>query len=287
METFEIYSQKMSLEKSGEEVDGLIPVKIKINSPTPDKENERILLQAFDEETIKDFLANGVIDYDHESVRGQTAEDRAKAIIGQPKKFYIENGAPVVEAVLFKKNPYVQNAILPAIENGENVSVWKASVGGGIIKKSTQFDPKLRNKINNIEKIKLVHIAITPNYKAVHPDTYVKMIKSINIDGMFTSPNKIIFNDFEPFCKALTSGYITDMEGMTGGQVLNKQSLEENIIENNPIFIIEDVLNYIKKTDDIITYDRIIGYLEGKGLSFDVSQKIINYLVEQTNIFLN
>lgn len=299
MQLFEVYSNQINLEKSGKEENGLIPVKIKINSPTPDRSGDRILLEAFDKDTMEDYLKYGVIDFDHQSVRGKTEEEKAKAIIGKPTKFYIENGSPVIEGVLFKDNSYVKEAIYPAInaikneENLEPINVWKASVGGGIINKSMTYDPNYRKKIGDISKIKLIHVAVTPSYKAVHPDTYVQMIKSSTIANLYIDHSKqektLIFDGFEPFCKALSSGYVTDSEGASGGGALSVQSLEGAKITTHSDVeeILEEMLFYIKNLIDPITSDRLMGWLEGKGYQRIEAISLINFLNEKFNVYIS
>ena len=301
MQLFEVYSNHTTLEKSGQEENGLIPVKIKINSPTPDRDGDRILAEAFDKETMDDYLANGIIDFDHQSVRGKTEEEKAKAIIGKPRRFYFENGSPVIEGVLFKDNKYVRDAIFPAISvtSNEPITVWKASVGGGIIRKSIGYDPEYRKKIGDISKIKLIHVAVTPSYKAVHPDTFVQMIKSKSIENLYLdksfeitgspqSASTLIFRGFEPFYKALTSGYQTDMEGMSGGQVLSTQDLEGAKNSSSSLDgVIEQMLTYMKGTTEIISYDRLLGFLEGKGFGRIDAINLINFLNEKFNTYVS
>lgn len=217
-----------TLTKAGDEVDGRIPITIQANHPSRDRQNDLILSDAFDDDCRREFLHDGVIDYDHISMLGETPDVRAMAIIGQPEDFYLKENIPICEGFLFRGNPYVDNTILPALK--AQSKVFGASVGGKILKKSLYVDPLSKAKGNDVGKVRLKHIAITPLQKAVHQNTSVTLRKSES------GEEEYFFNDFDDLLKsiqsteflnkALTAGASTGIAGMTGGQVLQSQSLE-------------------------------------------------------------
>jgi hypothetical protein len=224
------FSFPANMVKSGEEVEGRIPIKIIPSAPTFDRQNDKILLRAFDEDCIKGFLFDGILDYDHKSMLGKTDLEKAQAHIGEPEKLYVdkEKGLPVCEGFLFKGNPYVDNVILPALNSKSKV--FGASLGGKIMKKSSVVDKISKKEKNVISKISLKHIAITPLQKAVHQGTTVQLKKSGSDDFEFSFSNFDTFlKSFESpegLSKALEAGNATDSVGMSGGQVLQNQSLE-------------------------------------------------------------
>jgi len=216
-----------NLLKTGEESNGKIPISIIPNSPVPDRVNDKILLKAFDQDCISDYINNsGIIDYDHQSMLAKSDFDRVKAIIGEAEELYIDETkqVPVCNGFLFKGNQYVDEAILPALKSGSKI--YGASVGGKILRKSTEIDPKTKKEMNVISRISLNHIAITPRAKAVNTKTLVELRKSLNEEI-------VTFDNFEDFAKSfsdlrktLMAGCSTDISGMSGGQVLQSQSLE-------------------------------------------------------------
>jgi hypothetical protein len=225
------------LKKSGKESNGRIPVEIIPSEPTVDRVNDKIILKAF-EEARDDFLDEGIIDYDHKSVLGKNDLEKAQAIIGEPEDLYIdkERKIPVCHAVLFKGNPYVDTVIMPVLNNGSKI--FGASVGGKILHKSFEMDSETKREVNQISKILLKHIAITPRQKAVHPRTSLKLLKSFGEDDNLIMGN---FDDFmksigdEEMIKTLTAGAATDIANISGGQALQIQSLEGSKVDKNKI----------------------------------------------------
>lgn len=282
------YSFSATLVKSGDETSTQIPITIIPNQPTKDRQNDKIVLKAFDEDCINGFLHDGVIDYDHISLLGKTALEKAEAIIGQPESFFVDEkrGVPVCNGFLFRGNKYVDNVILPALM--ANSKVFGASLGGRILQKSMETDPKEKTRINTITKISLKHIAITPLQKAVHQGTIVKLRKSEDdtVEGA-----DLHFDDFDMFIKsvndedllqkALIAGTASDIAQMSGGQVLQSQSLEgaNNSINKERIkyswpFILDDLIKgeIGGKTEDYMVY------LMKKGFSQDEAMETVKLL---------
>lgn len=298
IQNFEINSKNQII-KSGEEENGRIPIKIVISDDKVDKQGDIMSPEAFNEKTMDDFIANGIIDYDHEVVRGDTPLDRAKAMLGEPKKWYKdEYGRPVVEAELYSNNPYVRDAIMPALK--EDGKVWKASVGGSIVKKSKIYDNKSKKKVNKINAIKLHHIAITPSWLAVNPRTSVEMIKSIDENTHIEKRGELevlvckgikAFNEAlvksvngekeEDIQKALMAGYETNMANLQGGQALSIQSLE-----GSPISLFFKALNYIMD-EEKMTFAKLTGWFVEQGLTPKEALKMSLFIVENKKAIKN
>lgn len=242
------------LSKSGDEQDGRIPITIIPNQPTKDRQNDKILLKAFDQDCVEGFLHDGVIDYDHISVLGKSPIERARAIIGQPESLFVDvkKSVPVCEAFLFADNPYVKESVMPALKSGSKV--FGASLGGRVLRKSAGTDDDDKSPLTVISKITLKHIAITPLQKAVHQGTVVQLRKSEEdeaADMCFDTFESFIksFEDADIMVKALEAGSLTDTAAMTGGQIIQAQSLEgSQPIDYAKIkaalpFLIEDMLS--------------------------------------------
>jgi len=254
-----------SLEKSGERKDGKVMVRIVANHPSSDAVNDVILNEAF----LKGreyFLAKGVIDYDHQTVRGKTALERASAIIGQPVDLKIENGVPVCYAYLFENNPFVKSSILPALETGS--SVFGASVGA---KKKAWSEN--RNGGQTVSDMLPFHIAITPLQQAVHDKTSISLQKSFDGENEICFENfaDLIksFEDLSDVMKAMEAGSVTDSTLMTGGQVVQNQSLEgdePNVGEDKLFEIIEKISNAIMRRE-VNSMDDFEKFLDNCGLN--------------------
>ena len=213
------FTAPAELVKSETRVDGQkIHILIKASDESLDAENDNILSEAFTPEVRAFMLEKGVIDYDHITVRGANALEKATAIIGTPTEFYQElvKGRPVqfIRGFLHRGNPFVDSTIAPGLESGSDR--WGASIGGKMLawNKNEQGGKRAN-------KIWMNHIAITPAFKAVNPNTAVQILKSKDGDEIhqFASMNSLL--------KALEAGSQTDSAQITGAQALQPQSLEQ------------------------------------------------------------
>jgi len=281
------FTYSATLSKAGKSKDGKIPVTIIPSLPTPDRVNDTIALKAFDEDCRVDFLKDGIIDYDHLSYRGKDPLIKAQAIIGKPLDLFVEKSIPYCDAFLFEKNPFVFGSILPAIETESGV--FGASVGGSVLKSSLK-NPLNKSGGKNIMKVRLKHIAICPLQNAVHQGTMVTLKKSQSNEEIFQFNN---FNDLmkslesdELLDKALQAGSATDISGMTGGQVLQPQSLEGDIakqISNSKIktvmpFVLESIKTGMLKGG----YDAFKKGLTQKGLTKSEADKLIRLIARNS-----
>lgn len=256
--------------------EGRVNVRIVVNDTTkPDKVNDRIVLKAF-ADARDSYVEDGIIDYDHVSVRGKTAIEKAEAIVGEPTDLTTDTGLPVCTGFLFRGNPYVEKSILPALKSGSKV--FGASVGGRILKKSEDFDPDTKKKINRISQISLQHVALTPTYKAVSGHTSIELAKSLaDSVGLvefasfgemseWISPEE----DGDALDKALVAGAATDVAALQGGQVLQSQSLEGVAEKDKAAWV--DLLHAMATKSVEPRYDSIVGYLSNRGLGLRKAQ---------------
>lgn len=275
-----------TLQKTGKVVGNKIPIKIIPNVPTADRVDDTIHLKAFDDPTCrKSFISEGVLDWDHQTVRGKTPLEKAKAVVGKPEKLYVDNerNLPVCEGYLFANNPYVKEAILPALETESGV--LGASVGGKVLK-SVAKSSSLGNKGgNDIYKIHLKHIAICLLQNAIHGGTSVELKKSIENNNenifSFNSVHDLLksFDNKDFLEKALTAGSTTDIANISGGQALQNQSLEgDKIVSAVLPFFLENVINgRIENNQKVYK-----SYLLNKGLSDKISSELIKLVAENS-----
>ena len=274
------FSYSANFFKSGKESDKKIPVTIIPNAPTKDRVNDTIHLKAFrDKSCREDFLKDGILDYDHQSVRGKTVLEKSQSVIGQPTDLYVdeERGVPVCDGFLFRGNPYVDNAILPALESDS--TVFGASVGGKILK-SVLKDITRKSTGKDIYQIKLKHIAICPLQNAVHGGTLITLKKSQETDGedyekelTFKSPDHLFksLDQYEELEKALTAGSATNIAGLSGGQAIQGQSLEGSTAKLVLPFFLESIVNG-NVDNNRFAYK---SYLKRKGLNSKIADDLI------------
>ncbi len=266
----------LDLTKSKDGNENRVNVRIVANDTTrADKVNDRIILKAF-ADAREGYIEDGIIDYDHVSVRGKTAIEKAEAIVGEPTDLTIDTGLPVCTGFLFRGNPYVEKSILPALKSGSKV--FGASVGGQILKKSEDFDPETKQKVNRISKISLNHLALTPLSKAVSGRTSIELAKSLAGDvgliefASFGEMSEWLSSeeDGDALDKALVAGAGTDVATIQGGQVLQSQSLEGVAERDKAAWV--DLVHAMATKSVEPRYDSIVGYLSNRGLGLRKAQ---------------
>lgn len=284
--------------KSGDETAERIPVRVIPNHPTVDRQNEKIVLKAFSQPTIDDYLQNSrVIDYDHKSILGKDDLEKSNAIIGEAESLVVDlqKGIPILDGFLFRSHDIVEKSILPALKAGSRV--YGASIGGRVLKKSLEMDPTTRRPFTTISEISLNHVAICPVAKAVNTRTLIQLRKSCAGDGScgngecsghcgngyqinFKSFDVFMksFVDSEELSKAIAAGSGTDSAALSGGQALQGQSLEgdgkkrkkkkEEKLKSVMPFIVDAAVNGLCKGG----FDAWVAYLERRGLDHEEAQ---------------
>lgn len=241
-----------NLQKSSN--DAIVKVDIIANHLTEDQEGETILKEAFNDETVNDFLEKGLIDFWHDSDDVEfTKEAQNAAIIGKPVGFRWENGKPVVTAQLTKTHPRVQE-MLPHLEAGQ--PLFGASVAGSkMVLKATDSTGKEHRIIPKIKWNKLA-IAPAPYVMNAAGGLNVKLSKANDISCEFPNFDNFLKNFHlldkeEDLKKALmapeSAGALYDEPGGS----ITKQSLEKKPV--NLTLSEQDGLDFI---------DTIIGIKE-------------------------
>jgi hypothetical protein len=215
--------QLSNLKKSGD----VVSVDIVANHLTEDSDGEIILKEAFNKETIDEFLNIGLIDYWHDSENKLLSKsERNDAIIGKPVAFNWKNGKPVITANLTANHPEVQKMI-PHLE--ANQPVYAASVSGS--KMVLQTTDSLGQEHRVIPKIKWTRLAIAPS-----PDV-INTGKGLNVRLSKANEVSCEFSDIDVFArnfhieekelrKALLAPESSgDLYDSPGGSI-TKQSLE-------------------------------------------------------------
>jgi hypothetical protein len=247
-------------------------VDIVANHLTEDEDDETVLKEAFDEDTVKEFLDIGVIEFWHETRNPNLSkEDKNKYLLGKPTAVRWENGKPVVTAQLTKSHPIVKE-MLPHLK--ANQPVYAASIGGSKMVLEAMGKDGKKHKV--IPKIKWDHLAIAPSPYVINRagGVNVRLLQKANeimcefddIDS-FVKNNELIGKE-EELRKALEApSSVSDLSDTPGGAV-TKQSIEKkpvnlSLSEQDGIDLIDTIIGIknkkipLKKTDYLKHFDEL------------------------------
>jgi hypothetical protein len=234
----------------------IVMVDVIANHLTEDEDNETVLKEAFDDQTVKDFLKWGILEYWHETRNPHLSkDDKNKYLLGKPTAFRWENGKPVVTAALTKSHPIVQE-MLPHLEAGQ--AVYAASIGGSKMVLEAQDNKGNIKRV--IPKIKWDHLAIAPAPYVINRagGVNVRLLqKAKDIMCEFDSTDSFIRNHSiiekeEDLRKALEApGSVGDLYSTPGGAV-TKQSIEKKPVsltlsEDDGLDLIDTILGVKNK----------------------------------------
>jgi hypothetical protein len=245
--------------------DKTVTVDIIANHLTEDDDGETTLKEAFDKETVDNFISLGIIDFWHETDNEDLSkEDQNKYMIGKPIAFHWENGKPVVTASLTKSHPIVKD-MLPHLEAG--LPMYAGSIAGK--KWVLQAEDSNGAKHRIIPKIKWDKLAIAPTTYVINRagGMNVRLSKAKDIMCEFDNVNSFISNRVvmgreEELRKALEApGSVGDMYDTSGG-VVTKQDIEKksklekslSFDEDESLALLDTVIEFKNKkipTDEI------------------------------------
>lgn len=233
---FQINNLQISNLQKAVDNDAIISIDIVANNLTEDIEGETVLKEAFDQDTIDEFLNIGVLEFWHETRNPHlNKEEKNKYLLGKPTGFRWENGLPVVTANLTKNHPIVQE-MLPHLEAGQ--PVYSASIGGSKVALDMTDTDGQKHRV--IPKIKWDHLAIAPANNVVNRDRQMKvtLLQKANqllceFDDMrcFSKNNDVLNNETELRKAMLAPDSSSELYSTSGGAV-TKQSLEQSPISN-------------------------------------------------------
>jgi len=265
----------------------LIEVDIIANHLTEDEDGETILKQAFDKDTVRNFLDTGIVDYWHDSENEErTKEARNAAVIGKPIAFRWDNGKPIVTAQLTKTHPRVQE-MLPHLEAGQ--PVFAASVYGSKMVLETKDATGQIHKV--IPKITWKSLAIAPSPYVVNTGSgmNVKLLKKANdilceFDNVesFKTNFQVMEKEQELRKALLAPESVSDLRNTPGGAI-TKQSIEKkpvqfSLSEDEGLDLIDTLLNFKSKKipkdkDGYIKYFKNINKQDFGSKSYDLISK--------------
>ena len=221
-----------NLQKADDQKSDVILVDIIANHLTEDDDGETVLKEAFDKDTVDNFLATGVLEYWHESKNPNlTKEEKNKFLLGRPTAFRWEGGKPVVTAALTKTHPIVKDMI-PHLKAKQ--AVYAASIGGSKMVLEAMDANGEKHRI--IPKIKWDHLAIAPAPYVINraPGMNVRLLQKAVMcefdDMKVFAQNQGILEKEEELKKALEAPVsVSDVYNTPGG-VVTKQDLEKKLV---------------------------------------------------------
>ncbi len=196
-----------------------------------DQQNERVLAKAL-AESSDNFLKFGNVDIDHLTILGKPNPQKGwsgipnpeQYEIGHPTQVRIEGGKTFVKAELYSgtgdlaKNA---NMVWDSMTKLSPPARWYPSVGGAVLSKSIHIDPKTKDKVAIVEKVRWTNIGLSrtpvnPDLQAAKTVPFGALAKCWAAAGL-------------DFAKAITAGYGTDSASLTGGAALRQQSLDTRV----------------------------------------------------------
>ena len=176
-----------------------------------DQQDEVIMSKALGD--AKDFfLRFGNIDIDHYTLLGAKLgiPNYASYEIGRPLDVGQRNGSTFVKAEIFSgEGPIAEkaNMVWASLVDLKPAQRWYPSVGGSVLAKSIEVDPKTQARRARVSKVRWTNVGLSKT--PVNPHVGV-----CDVVPMGT------------FAKALTAGYGTDSASLSGGAALRIQSLD-------------------------------------------------------------
>lgn len=184
-----------------------------------DQQGERVLAAAL-KDSKDHFLKFGNIDIDHYTMIGPRAgiSDYQAYEIGQPVDVTFRGERTFVKARLYEGTTPLAaraNEVWESMTALNPPAKWYPSVGGAILGKSQQVDPKTGDKVTLIEKVRWTNVGLSRTPVNQHLPT-----ATTHAVGTFAkSLNGFVF-------KALEASYASDHAQLAGGGALGVQSLD-------------------------------------------------------------
>lgn len=166
------------------------------------------------------YPRHGNVDLSHYSLLGPKSgiPDFMSYEVGKPIAVRVDGRRTFVKAQLYRgDSPMAKNAnmVWDSITKQSPPSRWYPSVGGAVLAKSIKIDPKTRERVAVIEKVRWNNIALD------------RCPVNKTVPEVSTAPVGVFAKSLGGFVlsKALEAGYGTDAAALDGGAALRTQSL--------------------------------------------------------------
>lgn len=191
-----------------------------------DQQNECVLAKAL-EDSAEHFLRFGNIDIDHKTMPviakayGLNAIESQSYEIGVPEDVRVDGKSVLVKARLYSGDTELAtnaNMVWDSMTRLNPPKRWYASVGGATLAKAPGIDPRTKNRVEFVTKVRWSNLAISQQPVNQH----VSPVSTIP----FGSLAKCWTPDGFDMVKALEASYATDAAVKTGSAALGMQSLD-------------------------------------------------------------
>jgi hypothetical protein len=195
---------------------------IEASNEALDQQNEVVMQKAL-KDSADWYLKYGNLDIDHYTQIGAKVgiPNHASYEIGQPVEVAFNGGKTFVKGeILYGSGPVADqaNQFWSSLTERNPPAKWYPSVGGSVLERAVEIDPKSKTRKAFIKKVRWSNIGFskTPVNQTVPTVATVPigaLTKSWSMSGL-------------DFAKALEAGYGTDSASLTGGAALRQQSLD-------------------------------------------------------------
>lgn len=194
-----------------------------------DQQNEVILAKALNDS--KDlYLQHGNVDLEHYTQIGARLgiPNYSHYEIGQPVEVGQRAGSTFVKAELYQgEGPMAANAAMvwDSLTKLRPQQRWYPSVGGAVLAKSFEVDPKTQARKAIIGRVRWTNVGLSKTPVNQH----VGICQSAPI-GIFAKCFSALDGSIDmSMLKTLTAGYGTDSGSLEGGAALREQSLDKKL----------------------------------------------------------
>lgn len=190
-----------------------------------DQQGEIILSKAL-QESADYFLKFGVVDMDHKSMpsvaKNYGIDNPDTWKIGHPLEVRFERGTTFVKTSLYKGDTPLAdraNTVWDGLTKLTPPARYYASVGGQVLARDIRIDPKTKERVPVVTKVRWNNLAATAT--PVHPG--LEAASTVPVGTFAKSLGGFVIT------KALEAGYGTDSASLSGGGAMRKQSLDRGI----------------------------------------------------------
>lgn len=195
---------------------------IEASNEALDQQNEVVMQKAL-KDSSDWYLKYGNLDIDHLTQVGAKAgiPNYGSYEIGQPLEVAFNEGKTFVKGEILKGTGPVAreaNQFWSSLTERNPPAKWYPSVGGSVLEKAIEIDPKSKLRKAFIRRVRWNNIG----FSKTPVNQTVPTISTVPIGALAKSWGAAGID----FVKALEAGYGTDMATLSGGAALGEQSLD-------------------------------------------------------------
>lgn len=270
-------SIEMMLKATPSQESGRRYIYLEASREARDQQNEVVLAKAL-EQSADHYLRFGNVDIDHKSMpavaqmHGIERPDLWE--VGAPVDVRVDGASTFVKAELFTGDtPLAEkaNMVWDSMTRLNPPRKWYPSVGGKVLAKSIQIDPKTGDKVGVVSGVRWTNVAISQQPVNQH------------VGGVQTIPFGVLAKSWEGgqfnITKALEASYATDAGMKTGGAALAMQSLDRGAGAPRSYFDFREQLAKAVHAGTVgdLSADGLVNFCAGKfGLSHDESAEWVD-----------